>query len=69
MLIKKALNKESPYEISVKLDEKFSRGISYASRIVFFQFLHNTYFSGATCPLQVPAIVSVKVRQFIDPLR
>ena len=55
MLITRALNKESSYEISLKLDEKFSRGISYSSQIVFFQFLHYTCFSGAICPLQVPA--------------
>ena len=54
MLVKRALNKESSYEISLKLDEKFSRGISYSSQIVFFQFLHYTCFSGAVCPLQVP---------------
>ena len=54
MLIKRALNKESSYEISLKLDEKFSRGISYSSEIVFFQFLHCTCFSSAICPLQVP---------------
>ena len=54
MLIKRALNKESLYEISLKLDEKFSRGISYSSQIVFFQFLHYTCFSSAICPLQVP---------------
>ena len=54
MLIKRALNKESLYEISLKLDEKFSRGISYSSQIVFFQFLHYTCFSSAICPVQVP---------------
>ena len=54
MLIKRALNKESSYEISLKLDEKFSRGISYSSQIVFFQFLHYTCFSSAICSLQVP---------------
>ena len=56
MLIKRALNKESLYDISVKLDEKFSRGISYSSQIVFSQFLHYTCFSSATCPLQVPGL-------------
>ena len=55
MLIKRALNKESLYEISLKLDEKTSRGISYSSQIVFFQFLHYTCFSSAIYPLQVPA--------------
>ena len=54
MLIKRALNKESSYEISLKLDEKFSRGISYSGQIVFFQFLHYTCFSSAIYPLQVP---------------
>ena len=54
MLIKRALYKESSYEISLKLDEKCSRGISYSSQIVFFQLLHHTCFSGAICPLQVP---------------
>ena len=39
MLIKSALNKENLYEISLKLDEKFRRGISYSSQIVFFQCL------------------------------
>ena len=48
MLMKRALNKESSYEISLKLDEKFSRGISFFSgQIVFFQFLHYTCFSRA----------------------
>ena len=55
ILIKRALNKESLYEISLKLDEKFSRDISYSSQIVFLQFLHYTRFSSAICPLQVPA--------------
>ena len=55
MLIKRALNKESSYEISLKLDEKCSRGISYSSEIVFFQSLHYTCFSSAICSLQVPA--------------
>ena len=54
MIIKRALNKESSYEICLKLDEKFSRDISYSSQIVFFQFLHYTCFSSAICPLQVP---------------
>ena len=54
MSIKRALNKESSYEISLKLDEKCSRGISYSSQIVFFQSLHYTCFSSAICPLQVP---------------
>ena len=54
MLIKRALNKKSWYKISLKLVDKFSRGISYSSQIVFFQLLHYTYFSGAICPLQVP---------------
>ena len=35
MLIKRAPYKESSYEISLKLDEKCSRGISYPSQIVF----------------------------------
>ena len=56
MLIKIALNKESSYEISLKLDYKFSRGISYSSQIVFLQFLHKTCFSSAICPLQVPVL-------------
>ena len=60
---KRALNKESLYEISLKLDEKFSRGISYSSQIVFFQFLHHTCFSSAKCPLQVPG--SVHFRSFL----
>ena len=54
MLIKEVLNNESSYEISLKLDEKFSRGIGYSGQIVFFQFLHYTCFSSAICPLQVP---------------
>ena len=54
MSIKRALNKESSYEISLKLYEKCSRGISYSSQIVFFQSLHYTCFSSAICPLQVP---------------
>ena len=54
MLINRALYKESSYEISLKLDEKCCRGISYSSQIVFFQLLHYTCFSGAICPLQVP---------------
>ena len=56
MSIKRALNKEISYEISLKLDEKCSRGISYSSQIVFFQSLHYTCFSSAICPLQVPAL-------------
>ena len=54
MLIKRALYKESSYEISLKLDEKCSRGISNPSQIVFFQLLNYTCFSGAIYPLQVP---------------
>ena len=54
MSIKRALNKESSYEIFFKLDEKCSRGISYSSQTVFFQSLHYTCFSGAICLLQVP---------------
>ena len=54
MLIKRVFNKESSYQISLKLDEKFSRGISYSNQIVFFQFLHSTCFFSAICPLQVP---------------
>ena len=54
MSIKRALNKESSYEISLHLDEKCSRGISYSSQIVFFQSLHYTCFSSAICPFQVP---------------
>ena len=42
------------HEISLKLDEKFSRGISYSGQIVFFQFLHYTCFFSTICPLQVP---------------
>ena len=56
MSIKRALNEESSYEISLKLDEKYSRGISYSSQIVFFQSLHYTCFFGAVCRLEVPAI-------------
>ena len=56
MSIKRALNKESSYEISLKLDKKCSRGISYSSQIVFFQSLLYTCFSSAICPLQVPAL-------------
>ena len=63
-IFKRALNKESLYEISLKLDEKFSRGISYSSQIVFFQFLHHyTCFSSAICPLQVPGNTIQKPRQ------
>ena len=54
MLIERALNKESSYEISLKSGKKFSRGISYSGQIVFFQFLHHTCFSIAICLLQVP---------------
>ena len=54
MRIKRALNKESSYEISLHLDEKCSRGISYSSQIVFFQSLHYTCFYSAICTLQVP---------------
>ena len=36
MLIKRAFYKESSYEISLKLNGKCSRGISYSSQIVFF---------------------------------
>ena len=54
MLIKRALYKESSYEITLKLDEKCGRGISYSSQIVFFPLLHYTCFSGTICPLQVP---------------
>ena len=55
MPIKRSLNKENSYEVSLKLDEKFSRGISYSSQIVFFEFLRYTCFSSAICPLHVPA--------------
>ena len=54
MLIKRALYKESSYEICLKLDEKCNRGISYPSQIEFFQLLDCTCPSGAICPLQVP---------------
>ena len=54
MSIKRVLNKESSYEISLKLDEKCSRGISYSGQIVFFQSLHYTSYYSAICPLQVP---------------
>ena len=54
MFIKGALNKESSYEVSLKLDEKCSRGSSYSSQIVFFQSLHYTCFCSVICPLQVP---------------
>ena len=43
-------------QVSVKLDKKCSRGISYSSQTVFFQSLHYTCFSSAVCPLQVPAL-------------
>ena len=56
MSIKRALNQENLYKISLKLDEKCSRGISYSSQIVFFQSLHYTCFFRAICPLQVPAL-------------
>ena len=52
--IKCALNKESSYEISSKFDKEISGGVIYSSEIVFFQFLHDTDFSGTICPLQVP---------------
>ena len=54
MLVKRALYEESSHEISLKLDEKCSRGISYSGQIVYFQLLHYTCFSGATCQFQVP---------------
>ena len=57
MSINRALNKESSYEISLKLDKKCNRGISYSSQILFFMSLHYTCFSGAVCPLQVPALL------------
>ena len=41
---------------SSKLAKEMSRGISYPSQIVFFQFLHHTNFSSTICPLQVPDI-------------
>ena len=66
MLIKDVLYKESSYEISLKLDEKFIRGISYSGQIVFFQFLHYTCFSSAICPLQVPALATLfRFRSFL----
>ena len=68
MSIKRALNKESSYEISLKLDEKCSRGISNSSQIVFFQSLHYTCFSGAICPLQEPSTNSVKLRVSMDSI-
>ena len=40
MSFKRALDEESSYEISLHLDEKCSRGISYSSQIVFFQSLY-----------------------------
>ena len=61
--IKRALNKESLYDISLKLDEKCNRDISYSSQIVFFQSLHYTCFSSVICPLQVPG--SVCTRPFV----
>ena len=51
---------ESSYEISLHLDEKCSRGISYSSQIVFFQSLHHACFSSAICPLQVPGTNGTK---------
>ena len=57
MLVKKALNKEISYEISLKLDEKYSRGISYSGQIVFFQLLHYTCFSSAICPSLASIII------------
>ena len=56
MTMKRALNEECSYEISLKLDEKCSRGISYFSQIVFFQSLHYTCFFGAICRLEVPGL-------------
>ena len=44
------------YEISLKSDKRFSRGISYSGEIVFFQFLHYTCFSSSICPSQMPDI-------------
>ena len=55
MLIERALNRESSYEIFLKLNEKSSKSISYSGQIVFFQFLHYTCFSSAICLLQVSA--------------
>ena len=57
----KSTFKESSYKISLKLDEKCSRGISYSSQIVFFQLLHYTCVSGAICPLQVPPPLVIEV--------
>ena len=68
MFIKRALNKESSYEISLKLDKKFSRGICCSGQIVIFQFLHYTCFSSAvslSCPLQVPGW---KVKMVLFPV-
>ena len=59
MLIKRALSRESLDEVSLKLDEKFSRVIGHSSQIVFFQFLHYICFSGVACPLQVPGITAL----------
>ena len=56
--VKSALNKESLYEISSKLDKEITGGISYSCQIVFFQFLHYTSFFGTICPLQVPGLSS-----------
>ena len=61
MSTNRALNKESSYEISLKLDKKCSRCISYSSQIVFFQSLHYTCFSSAVCPLQVSALDALQV--------
>ena len=58
MVIKRALSWESSYEVSLKLDEKFSRVISHSCQMVFFQFLHYTCFSGAICPMQGPGITA-----------
>ena len=55
MLVKRALDKKSLYEISLKLDEKFSRGISYSTQIVFSQFLNYTCSSSDMCSLQSAA--------------
>ena len=65
MLIKRALSRESSYEVSIKLDEKLSRVIFHSSQIVFFQFVHYTCYSGAVCPLQVLGITALNSDELI----
>ena len=59
MSSKRALNKETR-TISLKLDEKCSRGISYSSQVVFFQSLHTpvslALYVYCKCLLLAPAV-------------